>query len=240
MKILVTGGASGLGKAITMRLAKEQGYEVYFTYYSSDENAKMITAKHSNTFSIACDFQNDADIKSLQQMIGDLDIDVLINNAYSGGFIQSYFHKTDSSAYLESFAANIFPTIAITQSAINCFRKKKSGKIITILSSALVGEPPIGASVYVANKAYLAEMTKVWAVENAKFNIVSNSLSPSFMQTAFTKDVDERLVEQIKEQHPSKKLLTPGEVAESVLFLVNAGPEINGTDLVINPVADVV
>ncbi|HEY2584005.1 MAG TPA: SDR family oxidoreductase, partial [Mucilaginibacter sp.] len=105
-----------------------------------------------------------------------------------------------------------------------------------ILSAALVNTPPIGSAVYVANKAYLEELTKVWAVENLKFNITSNAVSPSLMLTNLTASMDERLIEQIKNDRP---LLSTEEVAESVLFLVNAGQQINGVNLIINAAGNI-
>ena len=126
------------------------------------------------------------------------------------------------------------PTISITQAAIGVFRKKKFGKIITILTSALTNTPPIGSSVYIANKAYLQQLTKVWANENIKFNITSNSVSPAFMLTKLTNSTDERIVEQITNNHPLKQLLTTDEVADSVIFLVNSTQQLNGIDLLIN------
>ncbi|MNE75886.1 3-oxoacyl-[acyl-carrier-protein] reductase FabG1 [compost metagenome] len=98
----------------------------------------------------------------------------------------------------------------------------------------MLNTPPLGASSYVANKAYLGSLVKSWATENAKFNISSNAISPSFMQTNLTSDVDERIIEQIVNDHPLKKILTVEEVAESVLFLTNASSQINGVDIVLN------
>ena len=54
------------------------------------------------------------------------------------------------------------------------------------------------------------------------------------MQTNLTADIDERVVEQIKENHPLKNLLTVDEVAETVSFLVNASNQINGIDIIMN------
>jgi NAD(P)-dependent dehydrogenase (short-subunit alcohol dehydrogenase family) len=100
--------------------------------------------------------------------------------------------------------------------------------------------PPIGTSVYIANKAYLEKLTKVWANENVKFNISSNSVSPSFMQTSLISDVDERVIEQMIENHPLKKILTVEEVAETVLFLISASSQINGVNLIINAAVHVI
>ncbi|MFZ0035366.1 MAG: SDR family oxidoreductase, partial [Sedimentisphaerales bacterium] len=127
----------------------------------------------------------------------------------------------------------------ITQEAIKLFRKKKFGKIINILTSFLINKPPTGLSEYVAKKAYLLSLSKSWAVENADFNISSNCISPSFMQTELTSSMDERIVEQLIKVHPLKRLLRPEEVAESVLFFINSPQHVNGVNLVINAAQDI-
>ena len=235
MTILITGGGSGLGKSITIALAGDKNNIVYFTYNNSFLNAKEIEKKYKNAISIKCDFKNINELNELKEKIIDLNLDLLVNNAYSGEAIKTYFHKIPFTEFQTDFTNNILPTVIITQSVISSFRKnKKTGKIITILSSFLMNTPPIGASIYVANKAYLKSLVNSWATENSKFNISSNSVSPSFMQTNFTKDVDERIIEQMKNSHPLKRLLTLEEVAESIVFLKNSSLQINGIDIPLN------
>eukprot|EP01037_Dinobryon_pediforme_P008328 gene8328-8414_t len=156
----------------------------------SEANARKIEAEHPNTHGIRCNFKVREDVDLLIKKMDDLKPDVLINNAYSGAFMKSYFHKTGTSEFLE---------------------KKKSGKILTVLTSALINVPPLGTAAYVANKAYLSQMSKVWATENAKHNITSNTVSPSFMLTGFTAETDQRVVEQLSENHPLKTILTTQE-----------------------------
>lgn len=234
MNILVTGGASGLGKSITIDLLKNKNNKVYFTFCGSKENANEITSKFSNSKAIKCDFKDLDSVNSLCHTINEINLDVLINNAYSGNAINKYFHKNNIDDFSNDFVINIIPTILITQSAISYFKKQKKGKVITILTSFLINTPPIGASLYVANKAYLKSLTKSWAHENKKFNITSNSVSPSFMHTNFTSDVDSRIIDQIIKDNPLKRILSTKETAESVSFLVNCTQHINGVDLVIN------
>ena len=234
MNILVIGGASGLGEAITILLAKSKENRVYFTYNKSTEKAANIELEFKNTFSIKCDFSNGDELKLLLDKIETMELEVLINNAYCSRINQNYFHKIYSKESMNDFVQNIIPTVSITQEVIKIFRKKKAGKIITILTSALVNAPPLGYSVYVANKAYLEQLTKVWAIENSKFNITSNSISPSFMQTAINDQVHERIVEEIINSHPQKKLLSTNEVAETVSFLISASSHINGVNVLIN------
>ena len=234
MNILITGGASGLGEAITRILAKNKAHTIYFTYSNSKHGAKRIELDFTNALSIKCDFTNAAEVTSLVNNIDNLNIDVLINNAYAGKAIHTYFHKIPYDNFKGDFINNIIPTIRITQSIIASFRKKKKGKIITVLTSFLVNTSPLGASCYVANKAYLESLVKSWASENIKFNITSNSVSPGFMRTGLTSQVDERIIEKMISDHPLKKLLTVEEVAETVLYLTMVTSQINGVDIILN------
>jgi len=233
MKILVTGGASGLGAEIVNLLSTDIRNFVFFTYNHSTGGAKAITDERKNTEAIKCDFTDVESVERLLVQIESSDIDVLVNNAYSS-FEKDHFHKIPSDAFLKGFQNNVIPTLRITQTCISGFRKKKFGKIINIISSSVIGNPPIGWSEYVANKSYLLSMSKSWSTENIKFNITSNCISPSFMITHMTSDTDERIVEQIKNEHPLKELLTPKSVAETVAFFLGSSQHINGTNIVIN------
>ncbi|MDR3680595.1 MAG: SDR family NAD(P)-dependent oxidoreductase [Flavipsychrobacter sp.] len=238
MNVLITGGSSGLGAAIVRKIA-EAGHKVYFTFNSSVEAAELLVQQFPSCEPVRCDFKNEYDVNNLKDQIAMLDIDVLINNAYTGAVIKSHFYKIPATDFLKGFTDNVMPTIIITQAAISHFRKKKFGKIITILTSGLISTPPAGSAVYNANKAYLQQLAKIWAVENARHNIVSNSVSPALMRTALTEDVDERVLDQIIENHPLKALLTPAEVADAVLFLLNASQQINGMDIVLNAASNI-
>ena len=233
MKILVSGGANGLGESIT-KVLLQQNHNVYFTYCKSREKAIRIEKEYKNATAVHYDFFDRESVLKLKASLKDWDLDVIVNNAYHGSFIKTYFHKIPLQDFESEFQSNVLAFIDLNQEVISGFRKKKFGKIITILSSALVGSPPIGSSIYSANKAYIREICKMWVIENQKFNITSNTVSPAFMKTDFTKQIDERLVEQMIENHPLKKMLSPQEVADSILFLVNSGQQINGLDIVIN------
>jgi NAD(P)-dependent dehydrogenase (short-subunit alcohol dehydrogenase family) len=234
MKILITGGASGLGESITRTLAKDRNNTIYFTFNTSSAKAQELEAEFQNTIAVACDFTNQKAVNALAEKIAELDLDVLIHNAYSGAYLKTHFHKIETTDFLTDFQVNVLPVITLTQAAINSFRKQKNGKIITVLTSALVNVPPVGSAVYASTKAYLAKLTQVWANENAKFNITSNTVSPAFMETAMTSSTDDRVKEQMIENNPAKRLLTTEEVAEAIAFLVNDSSQINEKDFVIN------
>lgn len=239
MNILITGGASGLGKAITKRLAKDPNNTVYFTYFSSETSARAIEVEFKNTISIKVDFCNRESLEKFIDQIAEVSPEVLINNAIAG-FSQYHFHKINPVIFIESFEKNILPVLKITQKFISERRKLKSGKIITILTSALLNKPPIGWSEYIANKSYLLSMSKSWATENINYGITSNCVSPSFMLTNLTSKTDSRLVESIINESPNKQLLKEDEVSNVIEFLIKSSPHINGQNIVLNAAKDLV
>jgi len=237
MNILVTGGSSGLGREITTLLAADPANTVYFTYNRSVEAARDIEKRFPNTNSIACDFGDGASLQSLLDQITEMDLGVLVNNAHAK-YTQQHFYKVPPEAFVQDFQLNVLPALQITRQAISMFRKKKFGKIINVISSAVVGKPPAGMSVYTAQKAYMLSMSKSWAAEGIRFNITSNCVSPAFMATTLTEDYDERMIEQMIAEHPLKQLLQPKSVAEAVLFLARASQQVNGTNIVLNAGAE--
>jgi NAD(P)-dependent dehydrogenase (short-subunit alcohol dehydrogenase family) len=233
MNILITGGSNGLGKEIVEKLAADTGNFIYFTYNSSIKEASAIEEKYSNVRAINCDFSDLKSVSRLIDFIPNMKLHVLLNNAYVS-IEKQHFHKIKSSLFLDSFSKNVLPVLMLTQQVIDGFRKNKFGKIINILSSYSIGNPPIGLSEYIANKAYILSMSKSWANENIKFNITSNCISPSFMLTKFTSDTDDRVLDDLIQKHPLKKLITPSDVIESILFLINSTQHLNGINLVMN------
>jgi len=233
MKILITGGASGLGETITSKLAENKDNFIYFTYFKSTEAAQQLEEKYKNVKGIFCDFSDEKSIEKLLDTMNELGLEVLINNALTS-LTQLHFHKKSADSFLTSFQTNVMPIIRLSQKAIEIFRKNKFGKIITIVSSYVVNKPPVGLSEYVAEKNYILSLSNSIAVENASFNITSNCISPGFMLTELNQGVDERVIENMRLNHPLKKILTTQEATEAVIFLVNATQQINGTNMIIN------
>jgi NAD(P)-dependent dehydrogenase (short-subunit alcohol dehydrogenase family) len=177
-------------------------------------------------------------MEALLKKMDEIGLDALVNNAISTPIAKKHFHRTGLEVFKDGFAQNILPTVEITQRAITRFREKKGGRIVTLLTATLVGKPPAGYAEYTAAKAYLHSLAKSWAAENAVYGITSNCISPGYMATKLTSDTDARIVEQMTSQHPLKRLLTTGEVAEAVEFFLNAPLHINGTNLLINAASE--
>lgn len=232
MNILVTGGSSGLGRAIVEKCAGH-GNNVYFTYNSKQNAADELMSDYPDVHAIQANFHDPNSVRRLVAQIPTLDVDVLVNNAYAGTPQGTYFHKTPIEDFEQSFQINLLPVIRITQACISVFRAKKFGKIINVLTSYLLDLPPMGFAVYTADKAYLQQLSHCWCKENAKFNITSNCVMPEYMQTTFA-TVDERIVEQMEQAHPLKRLLQPAEVADVIVSVMNASQQLNGVAIPIN------
>lgn len=235
MNVLITGGTSGLGKA-TVELLVKDGHHIWFSYLATEEFTKVaneMVAQYENVKAVPLNFCEQDSIDGFCEQMQGWDIDVLVNCTYVGKPQTTYFHKIAPEEFLQAFQNNIIPTVKITQAAIGVMKKKKFGKIINIITEAVIGLPPMGYTLYAANKAYLMELSNVWNKEYTRYNITSNCILPAYMQTKFA-EVDERILEQMVKDHPLKKLLTPEEVALAVKFFVDAPQQVNGVKLPVN------
>lgn len=128
MKVLITGGASGLGAAITSLLAKDEGYFIYFTYSNSIEKAQLLEQQLKNVTAIKCDFTISEEIEALKNLISELQIDVLINNAYSGNPVKPTSIKF-RNAILPKISASIFcQLLPLHKLQSMYFERKKKAK----------------------------------------------------------------------------------------------------------------
>ena len=99
-------------------------------------------------------------------------------------------------------------------------KSQKFGKIISILTSYVVGKPPNGITDYVVGKYSLLGLTKCVATELGSFGIRANSVSPSMVNTPLTDPLPGKLKEITKSQIPLEgRLAEPIEVAGTILFL---------------------
>ena len=233
MKILITGGSQGLGRALVEICAANSDNQITFTYCHHKDEAKNLTNKFNNVQAVQVDFCAQDSIDQFVNKLETSPFDVLINNAYTGSPQGVHFHKTNPDDYAQAFQQNVMPVIKVTQACAKGMRQRKFGKIINIITSYVMDVPPTGFSVYTATKAYIRQLSKSWSKELGRFNITSNCILPDYMQTEFGQ-VEDFQLEQMKQAHPLKQLLTPEEVASVVLSVIQASQQLNGVDIPIN------
>ena len=216
MKILITGGSSGLGKNIIESISSS--HEIHFTYNNSIKSANEITDKFRNSYSHKCDFTNKIELKNFLDKIKDIDFDVLINNYYSGTFLGKHFSRTDPTEFMDVYKNNIIPVIEITNVLLTTFKKKKKGLIISISSESILN-PPIGSGLYSIVKSVIEQLSKIWNSENNKFGIISKIISPSFMRTNLTSDIDERIIEMYFENNSNRDEIK--NISKEIVEIIN-------------------
>ena len=129
---------------------------------------------------------------------------------------------------------NLTSTFLLSKFAIKKMLKNKSGKIVNITS--VVGHTGnLGQANYSASKAGIVAMSKSLAIEYAKKNININCISPGFIKTAMTNQINEKFKGAIISKIPSARLGEPDDVANAVLFLSSDQSNyINGETIHVN------
>ena len=178
---LITGGSSGIGRAIARTLAAS-GTRVAIT--GRDNQRLTDTARELGVHPIQADVAVEADVertyREVLQKFGDLDI--LVNNAGSGFF--KNLVDFDLKEFEAVFATNVTGAMLMAREAAKLFIKRKRGNIVNIASTAGLRGAPNGTAYY-ASKFALRGMTECWRAELRKYNIRVLLINPSEVITNF-------------------------------------------------------
>jgi len=206
LRIVITGGSSGLGKAMAALLV-EKGAKVLITGRAEDK-------LHSTAKELSCDFlvadvANDTDIEKTYAWLDEHwgGLDVLINNAGVGTFGE--LESLNRSSFQEVFEINVYGAAMMAKEAASRFKLQNYGDIVNIASTASQKGFAKG-SVYAASKFALRAMSQAWQGELRPYNVRVIQVNPSEVPTAFNKqDRAERPLEANK--------LTPFDIAHTVV-----------------------
>ena len=237
-KILLTGSNGGIGNEIAKLLIKNDA-EVILCYHENHENIDLLlkeNKKQKNNIQIQkLDLLKEKDIdKSLKLILKKSPIDIFIH-LLTFPHEHKDFVKTEWIDFQRNIDLQVKSLFKISQHIIPNMKIKKQGKIISILTSYVVGRPPNGVSKYVTGKYALLGLMKCMAVELGKFGINVNSVSPSIVETPLTKKLPLKLKEMTKSQIPlENRFASPLEIANVVLFLCKKDSDyINGENLLV-------
>lgn len=215
-KVLVTGGATGIGKACALLFEKE-GYDVYITYNRTEPDYDVKKIK--------CDLKNTDEIKTLFDT--EHGFDILVNNA--GVSLIKMINDVTDSDYEAVTAVNERAVYFMCKYALKDMINKKSGAIVNV--SSMWGQ--CGAScetLYSMTKAGIIGLTKALAQEVAPSGITVNCVAPGIIGTRMNDMFSE---DELKDEVPLGRLGTPNEVAKAVLFFAE-NPYVTGQILGVN------
>tara|TARA_A100000164_G_scaffold360240_1_gene373733 strand:- start:257 stop:994 length:738 start_codon:yes stop_codon:yes gene_type:complete len=231
--IIVTGASGGIGGAIIEKLHNE-GANVLATgtkIEKLDKLKKSFESVKILQFDISQHEKIEEFINNATEQLGG-SLDCLVNNA--GITKDNLTIRMSLDEWTKVIDINLTSTFLMSKFAIKKMLKNKSGKIINITS--VVGHTGnIGQANYTASKAGIVAMSKSLAIEYAKKNINVNCISPGFISTAMTDQIDEKFKETIIAKIPSNRLGKPEDIANAVIFLSSHQSDyINGETLHVN------
>jgi len=219
---LVTGGSGDIGKAICLKLAAS-GFHVMIHYYSNAASAEITLRQIEGSGGSAEIVQFDVSDKnqirdfyrSWKESNPDKFVSVLINNA--GINADNLMIFMEDNQWEKVIETNLNSFFYLTKALLTDMVLNKYGRIINVVSlSGQKGLP--GQTNYSAAKAGVIGATKSLAQEVGKKNITVNAVSPGYIRTEMTKDLDE---DQLKKLVPLNRFGTPEEVANVVDFLAS-------------------
>jgi 3-oxoacyl-[acyl-carrier protein] reductase len=224
---IITGGANGIGRATAMRFAAE-GARVAIWDLAEDPGRNLAAEIDGARFQVV----DVTDPASVERAVDELvqawgRIDILVNNAgilrdsqlvsYKDGEVRGRMSIEDYDAVL---GVNLRGIFLCTRAVVPVMIRQGYGRILS--TSSVVGlYGNFGQTNYVAAKAGVIGMTRVWARELGRYNITANAVAPGFIATDMTKGMPEKILEMMVARVPARRIGQPEEVASAFLFLAS-------------------
>ncbi len=231
---VITGGANGIGK-VTVDKFLNEGARVICWDINEDAGKKLLEEYEGKSL----EFQkvntvNKAEVdKAVASIISTYGaIDILINNA--GITRDATLKKMTSEQWHSVLDVNLTGVFNCTQSISHHMVEKGSGKIVN--ASSVVGlYGNFGQSNYVATKAGVIGLTKVWARELGRKGINVNAVAPGFIATEMVGTIPEKVIRDLESKTPLGRLGKPEDIANAYVFLASGEASfINGATLSID------
>lgn len=220
---IVTGGRSGIGRAIVELLAG-RGADVVLadrTIEKAEQAAREVaTASGRRVIAVQTNVADHASASAMaEHVIAEFKrIDILVNNA--GVTRDTLIMRMSEQEWDEVLDTNLKGAFNCSQAVIRQMIRQRSGRIVNISSvSGLAGQA--GQTNYSASKAGMIGFTKALAREVASRNITVNAVAPGYVPTALTVDLPQELKESMMRLIPLGRWGAPEEVAYAVAFLAS-------------------
>jgi NAD(P)-dependent dehydrogenase (short-subunit alcohol dehydrogenase family) len=224
---LVTGGASGIGRATALAMARE-GARVAVSDLSKDDiegTVALINGIGGQSIAIQGDVTKEADVANMvaRTVSAFGRIDCAFNNAgvagRSVGPPGERIHQLSEASVAKMFSVNLMGVFLCLKHEIAQMLKQGGGGAIVNTASiaGLIGLATSGH--YVATKHGVVGLTKTAAIEYAQDGIRVNCVNPGYIKTPMTKETMDERYDEIMAKVPVKRLGVPEEIAEAVIWM---------------------
>ncbi len=222
-RALVTGGGSGIGEAISKRLAGAGATIAVADLFA--DRAQRVATEICDSGGKALSVQVDvSSVPSVNQMYAQCEqalggIDILVNNA--GAWTLKWFSEIDPSEYAKDINVCLYGSMHCSRVCLPGMTARQYGRIINIISDAgRTGEPTM--TLYSAAKAGVAGFTKALAKEVGRYNITVNGVSPGTTRTPGNADIRAGWDEsKVVKRYPLRRLGDPMDQANAILFFAS-------------------
>ncbi|MEN0105931.1 MAG: SDR family NAD(P)-dependent oxidoreductase [Pseudomonas sp.] len=212
---LVTGGASGMGKATVARLARD-GFEVFMVDRNIDLAEREAAALREQGLNVTARGVDITDEPAVQALIAELPaLNVLVNNA--GIFDERLFAEASSADFRRMYEINTIAVHTMTQAVAE--RMQAGGKVVIVASRAYLGAR--NHVHYVASKAAVVGYTRAVAMELAPRNIAVNAIAPGLIDTPLLQSLSPERRKAQEALQPTGRAGQPEDVANAVAFFAN-------------------
>jgi 3-oxoacyl-[acyl-carrier protein] reductase len=235
--VVVTGGASGIGRGMCIRFAGE-GASVVVNYSKSKAKAinvvEEINCNGGDAVDIQADVSQDGEARQLiDRAVAHYGrLDVMINNAAWTKYVPHQNLEDLSEEILDTtWSVVVKGSIYCTRAAVPHLRASKGGSVINITSNA--GFTAAGSTIiYGASKAALTFITKALARALAP-DIRVNAIAPGFVDTGFVNWTSEAL-EKLKRQSRLERSIIPENIADAAIFLASDAVATTGQTILVD------
>ena len=231
-KVLITGATGGIGNSLVQKFYS-QGSSIIATG-TNEEKLDLLKKNYPNIQIKKFGLENHDQIENfIETIYGNLKgLDILINNA--GITLDNLSIKLTEENWKKVLDINLTSSFLMCKFAIKKMLKNRYGKIINITS--IVGHTGnLGQSNYAASKAGVVAFSKSLALEYARKNININCVSPGFIKTDMTDNINEDFKKVLISKIPSGDLGTGEDVSNCVAFLASdLAKYINGETIHVN------
>ena len=220
MKVIVTGGAGGIGRAISEELLR-RGDKVLICYYESEDVAKEFCSRYENAYCFQADLTDSTALDNLfayAAEIFDGGADALINNA--GVSVSKCFQCIDDATADRVMAINFGAAYKASARAVPYMLSQRSGNIINI-SSIWGIKGAATEALYSASKAALISLTQALAGELGPSGIRVNCIAPGVIDTPMNANLSAEETETLRCATPLARLGTGADIAKTVKFLLS-------------------